>query len=156
MLLRKLASIVTQTIAERRAAPRKKVQLPVRITFEPRASGPKQEAARTDLSIDGVTRDVSVCGIGAVVSSIRVKENYLVGQDRVLRLELAILPARTITMKVVGRRYEEIGFHTSTERFLVGLEIVEMSDDDRAAYEHFVANVERLAKGAGGLKLETQ
>jgi len=150
-MIRKIATIVTRTIAERRAAPRKSIRVPVKIMFEPPQNGPKQESAWANLSITGVTRDISSCGIGVIVSSIRVKENYLVGQDRLLRVELQ-LPERTITMKVIGRRYEEIGIHMSTERFLVGAEIVEMSDDDQAAYDHLISNSKKYAKYAAEME----
>jgi hypothetical protein len=145
MLIRKIATRVAQTIAERRAAVRKKVQVPVVITFEPDRNGAKQTQASDDAVITGVTRDISTCGIGVVVGAIRLSEKYLVGQERVLRVEIQV-PGRPIVMKVVGRRYEEIGIHMSTERFLVGAEIVDMSESDRRAYERFVDNAEKYVK----------
>lgn len=145
MLIRKIATRVAQTIAERRAAVRKKVQVPVIITFEPDKNGAKQTLASADAVITGVTRDISSCGIGVVVGSIRHSEKYLVGQERVLRVEMQV-PGRAIVMKVIGRRYEEIGIHMSTERFLVGAEIIDMEESDRRAYERFVENAEKYAK----------
>lgn len=145
MLIRKIATRVAQTIAERRAAVRKKVQVPVVITFEPDRNGAKQTQSSDEAVITGVTRDVSTCGIGVVVGAIRLSEKYLVGQERVLRVEMQV-PGRPIVMKAVGRRYEEIGIHMSTERFLVGAEIVDMEESDRRAYERFVENAEKYAK----------
>lgn len=145
MLIRKIATRVAQTIAERRAAVRKKVQVPVIISFEPDKNGAKQTLASADAVITGVTRDLSTCGIGVVVGAIRISEKYLVGQDRILRVEIQV-PGRPIVMRVVGRRYEEIGIHMSTERFLVGAEIVDMEESDRRAYERFVEGAEKYAK----------
>jgi hypothetical protein len=81
----------------------------------------------------GETYDMSGSGIAFVVSSIRVMENYLVGQERVLLAELD-LPGGKVKMKVLGRRYEQVGVHLSTEKYLVGAEIVHISE----AYEHFL------------------
>jgi len=89
------------------------------------------------LSINGEAADVSKTGIAFVVSSIRVKEFYLVGQERKLMLELD-LPGRKIKMKVIGRRYEKVGIHVSSERYLIGAEIVEMEESHRQAYERFL------------------
>ena len=52
-------------------------------------------------------------------------------------------------MKVVGRRYEEIGQHLSVKRFVVGAEIVEMTPTDRVAYEYFLKNARKLGKQMG-------
>jgi c-di-GMP-binding flagellar brake protein YcgR len=145
MLIRKIATRVAQTIAERRAAVRKKIQVPVTMWFVPEANGVKQTPTATEPAISGVTRDISSCGIGVVVASIRIAEKYLVGQDRVIRVEIQI-PGRTIEMKVVGRRYEEIGMHLSSERFLVGAEIVDMKEGDRRAYERFIENAHKYKK----------
>jgi hypothetical protein len=85
----------------------------------------------------GETYDMSGSGIAFVVSSIRVMENYLVGQERVLLAELD-LPGGKVKMKVLGRRYEQVGVHLSTEKYLVGAEIVHISAREREAYEHFL------------------
>jgi hypothetical protein len=52
-------------------------------------------------------------------------------------------------MKVVGRRYEEVGEHLSVKRFVVGAEIVEMSPTDRAAYDYFLKNAKKLSRPMG-------
>jgi len=148
MLIRRIATRVTQTLAVRRAAVRKKIQVPVIVSVEPDRNGAKQEADSTGPTLSGVTRDISACGIGFVASAIRINEKYLVGQERILRVEMQI-PGRPIRMKVVGRRYEEVGIHMSTERFMIGAEIVEMTEGDRRAYERFIQNAEKYAKKMG-------
>jgi hypothetical protein len=89
------------------------------------------------LSISGEAADVSKTGIAFIVGAIRVKEFYLVGQDRKLNVELD-LPGRKVKMKVIGRRYEKVGIHVSAERYLIGAEIVEMEESHRQAYERFL------------------
>ena len=56
---------------------------------------------------------------------------------------------RTIIMKVIGRRYEEIGEHLSVRRFVLGAEIIEMSPTDRVAYEYFLKNAKKLSRHVG-------
>ena len=92
--------------------------------------------------------DISSCGVGLILPSIRLDQNYLVGGDRLLIVEMDIHD-RTVIMKVVGRRYEEIGQHLSVKRFVVGAEIVEMTPTDRVAYEYFLKNARKLGKQKG-------
>ena len=85
----------------------------------------------------GETTDMSHSGIAFVVSSIRIKENYLVGEGRVLNAELD-LPNGKVSMKIVGQRYEPVGEHISTARYLVGASISEITDENREAYDDFL------------------
>lgn len=134
-MLRELVSRFSSTIAERRASVRKKHSVPIKVCFAPDKSPVKGRC--DDAFISGETNDVSETGIGFVVSAIRIKEKYLVGQDRVLNVELD-LSGRKVRMQVRGVRYERIGIHLSTERYLVGASIVAVNEEDKAAYEHLL------------------
>lgn len=101
-----------------------------------------------ELFISGETVDISETGIGFVVASIRIKEKYLVGQERILNVELD-LAGKRIQMRVLGKRYERVGIHASTERYLVGAEITEMSAEDRQKYDYFLRNGNKLLKTTG-------
>ena len=147
-MLREIASRFTRVIAERRAAPRKKVSVAVRVRFAPVNGSVGHLKNAEKLQLCGSTFDISSCGVGLILPSIRLDQNYLVGDDRLLIVEMDIHD-RTVIMKVVGRRYEEIGVHLSVKRFLVGAEIVEMSPTDKAAYEYFLKNVRKLGKKLG-------
>lgn len=137
-MLRELVSRFSRTVAERRASVRKKYNLPIKVCFAPetkslvRAHGGCDEAF-----LSGETTDISATGIGFVVSAIRIKEKYLVGQDRVLNLELDISGSK-VRMQVRGVRYERVGIHLSTERYVVGALIVGMSEADAAVYKHLL------------------
>ena len=87
--------------------------------------------------LSGETADVSETGIGFIVSAIRIKEKYLVGQERKLNLELD-LAGQKIRMQVQGVRYERVGIHLSTERYLIGAQIVEINEVDKEAYDHLL------------------
>jgi hypothetical protein len=147
-MLREIATRFNKVIAERRAAPRKKVSVAVRVRFAPDRYSVGHIKNSEKLSLSGSTQDISECGVGLVLPSIRLDQHYLVGQDRPLIVEMDIHD-RTIIMKVIGRRYEEIGEHLSVRRFVVGAEIVEMSPTDRAAYDYFLKNAKKLSRHMG-------
>ena len=147
-MLREIATRFTRVIAERRAAPRKKVSVAIRVRFAPVSGSVGHLKNSEKYHLSGSTFDISSCGVGLIVPAIRIDQNYLVGEDRVLIVEMDIHD-RTIIMKVVGRRYQEIGQHLSVKRFLVGVEIVEMSPTDRVAYDYFLKNARKLRKQIG-------
>lgn len=147
-MLREIATRFTRVIAERRVAPRKKVSVAVRVRLAPDSGSVGHVKASEKITLSGATKDISSCGIGMILPNIRINETYLVGEDRPLIVEIDIHD-RTVIMKVIGRRYEEIGVHLSVKRFLVGAEIVEMGPTDRVAYEYFLNNARKLGKKMG-------
>lgn len=134
-MLRELVSRFSRTVAERRASVRKKYSVPVKVCFAPEKSLVKGRCDEAFLS--GETSDVSETGIGFIVSAIRIKEKYLVGQDRLLNVELDLAGTK-VRMQVRGVRYERIGIHLSTERYVIGAQIESVNDEDQAAYEHLL------------------
>jgi hypothetical protein len=143
-MLRELASFFSSTIAERRASSRKKHSVPIKVCFAPEFSTVKMHGRCDDSFMSGETTDVSATGIGFIVPAIRIKEKYLVGQERILNVELD-LSGRKVRMQVRGVRYERIGIHLSAERFVVGAEIVNVNEEDQAAYDYLL----RYGKKAG-------
>lgn len=147
-MLREIATRFTRVIAERRVAPRKKVSVAVRVRLAPDCGSVGHIRASEKVTLSGATRDISLCGIGMILPSIRINETYLVGENRPLVVEMDIHD-RTVIMKVIARRYEEVGIDLSVKRFLVGAEIIEMSPTDRVAYEYFLNNARKLGKKMG-------
>ncbi|NOT49418.1 MAG: PilZ domain-containing protein [Acidobacteria bacterium] len=142
-MLRELVTRFSTTIAARRASIRNNYNVPVKVCFAPEKSLVKGRCDEAFLS--GETSDVSETGIGFVVSSIRIKEKYLVGQDRLLNVELD-LSGQKIRMQVRGMRYERVGVHLSTERYLIGASIVAVNEEDTAAYKHFLNHGNEAAR----------
>jgi hypothetical protein len=136
-MIRELFTKLSGVLERNTHSIRRKCDAPVRVSFEPVKSTGNLHKTMEGLSISGEAADVSKTGIAFVVGAIRVKEFYLVGQDRRLLVELD-LPGRKIKMKVIGRRYEKVGIHVSAERYLIGAEIVEMEESHRLAYERFL------------------
>ncbi len=151
-MLRTIISRITGMIVERSHAARRNYQAPVKIWFEPVKTTGKLSKTADGVFLSGETADLSGTGFSFVVSAIRVREHYLVGQDRVLNAEIS-LPGSKIKMKVIGRRYERVGVHLSTEKYMVGAEIVEISKADREAYDLFLRYGSKAPKPAGTMEL---
>lgn len=152
-MLRELVSRFSVTWVERRASVRKKFQVPVKVSFAPEKNPHNIKRPSDESFLSGETVDLSETGIAFVVSSIRVKEKYLVGQERLLNVELD-LAGKKIHMQVLGKRYERVGIHASTERYLVGAAITDLNPDDRQKYEYFLKNGKKLLKTSGLPSLE--
>lgn len=152
-MLRKVLSKFSKFTVERKAPRRRPHQAPIKITFDPRFSRDVHSSSMDSAFISGETVDISICGIGFSVPSIRIRENYLVGQERPLIAEIE-LPNGKITATLVGRRYEKVGQHLSTERFIIGAEIVSIDDDDKETLAHFIKYGDRKNKAARQFGLE--
>jgi hypothetical protein len=146
-MLRELVTKLSGVLERNSHSIRKKCDAPVRISFEPVRTTGNLHTTMEGLAISGEAADVSKTGIAFIVPSIRVKEFYLVGQDRRLNVELD-LPDGKVRMTVVGRRYIKIGQHLSDERFFVGAEIVEMKSHDRQIYDEYLRFALKGAKTA--------
>jgi hypothetical protein len=138
-------------MAERVVAHRHKREVPIKLSFEPSARTGGSDVPPKILYVSGETADLSHSGIAFIVSSIRIKEIYLVGENRVLNAELDLAGVK-VSMKVVGRRYEQVGEHISTARYLVGASIEEITAENREAYNHFLRYGDRKGN-TGSLKL---
>jgi len=152
-MLRELASRFSVSLIQRRSSVRKKFEAPVKISFAPEHNPLNITTSSKDLFLSGETVDISETGIGFIVASIRIKEKYLVGQERILKVEMDV-GGKKIQMQVLGKRYERIGIHDSTERYIVGAVITEMSQEDRQRYEYVLKNGKKLLRSAGVPSLE--
>ena len=152
-MIRKLVSKFSKTINERVVSPRKKYEVPIKIWFEPERMTGNLKMPNESLVITGETKDLSKTGVGFYVAAIRIHENYLVGGGRTLNAELD-LPSGKIQMQIVGMRYEDVGQHISTSRFLVGAKITKMSEDDREAFEYFLRHGNKRKKGSFALGID--
>lgn len=136
-MLRRLIAKFNSSMAERVAPVRHRREVPIRLSFEPNGDTERLNLPPKIVFVSGETTDLSDSGIAFVVSSIRIRENYLVGEGRILNAELD-LPNGKVMMKIVGQRYEQVGEHISTARYLVGASIKEMTGENREVYEEFL------------------
>lgn len=151
-MIRELVSKFNKSLAERLVSSRKGYQAPIKLTFVPQTNTGRLKSPVEGLFIKGETIDISRTGIAFLVSSIRIKENYLVGQDRMLNAEID-LPGGKVRMQIIGRRYEKVGIHLSTEKFMIGAQIVKIDPQDQEIYEHFLRFGNKRKPAAGNLEL---
>ena len=152
-MIRKLVSKFSKSITERVVSPRKSYEIAIKIWFEPDTNTGRLKLPAENFVITGETRDLSRSGIGFIVSAIRIQENYLVGEGRTLNAELD-LPEGKIQMQIVGSRYEQVGQHLSTARYLIGAKITKMSSENREIYEHFLRHGDKRKKGSMALEID--
>ena len=133
-MIRELISRFNRSLSEQMVSPRRRQVSPIKIWFDPETKTERSMEIARNSCILGETVDVSKTGIGFLVPAIRDKEKYLVGQDRTLNIEIDF-PTGKVCLRAIGRRYEKVGIHLSMEKFLVGVEITEMSGDDKEAYD---------------------
>jgi hypothetical protein len=137
-LIRKLASELTGFIMSRLTAPRIKLCVPVTICLEP-----EKDVTPKTLFLKGETKDLSKSGVAVIVPSIRLREKYLVGENRTLYAQLD-LPNGKVKVELVGCRYEQQGIHDSVSTYLIGARIMNISDADRALYEEYLKYGDKL------------
>lgn len=151
-MLRKLISRFNRSLTESMVSSRRRHTAPVKIWFEPEINSERARELARSSCVLGETYDISRSGIAFVVPSIRLKEKYLVGQDRILNIEME-LPTGKVHMKVMGKRYEKVGVHISVEKFLVGANIQFIDGLDKDHYETFLRRGHRGNRTTGSLEL---
>jgi c-di-GMP-binding flagellar brake protein YcgR len=144
-MIREIISKVNRSLSERMVSARRRHTALIKIWFDPDVNSERAVELARSSCIVGETVDISRTGIGFVVPSIRVKEKYLVGQERKLNVEID-LPTGKIQMRAIGRRYKKVGIHISTEKFLVGAQILDITGPDKENYERFLRNGNRRVK----------
>lgn len=142
-ILRKLISRLNGQVMSRMSAMRRDLQVPINVAIELERKAGSPTGNLEKLSIGGETKDLSETGVAFYVDSIRLREHYLVGQNRILNARLD-LPSGSVRMKIIGQRYEQIDMHSSHSKYLIGASIAEMNALDREVYEEFL----RLGKNA--------
>lgn len=151
-MIRELITRFNRSLSERMVSSRRRHKAPMKVWFEPEMNTDRARDEALAACICGETADISRTGIGFIVPSIRIKEKYLVGQQRNLNIEID-LPSGKIFMRAVGCRYEKVGIHLSAERFFVGAQILHLTGVDKERYDAFLQNGNRPARGATSMEL---
>ena len=89
--------------------------------------------------MEGHTLDISASGLALIVPAITLGEHHLVGENRSLNVQLD-LPSGSIKLQVSPVRYESLDEHETETGYLIGVKILEMSDEDREKYVRYVAS----------------
>ena len=134
-LIRSVVSRVRRFVKDRRSSPRLRVRLLFSISVGRKANG--KGTGQLERLLKGHTRDISQHGLALNVSQVHLDGPHLatVGHDLQLKLEL---PGGPISMLVTPERYErldEVGLGCG---YLIGVRIVQISDEDRGLYLSFI------------------
>jgi hypothetical protein len=141
-LPRRIVSSLRRFIGNRRRSKRVRARLNFTLGIsDPRVSS---NGSRRLPRLNGHTLDVSVTGLALIVPAIRIGEHYLAGDERKLHVKLE-LPTGSVEMKVATVRYESLEESGEESGYLIGARIAEMSDQDRATYDSYIAKLLKRA-----------
>ena len=125
-------------IGERRAAPRYTTRLDKSLTVYVYLLDPKTGADTGSGSrIVGYTRDLSETGLGVILPEVRVAGRSVVRGERDLRLLIG-LPGEPVGMRATVVRHVKLEADGLDTGYLVGVQIKEMADADRARYMKYL------------------
>jgi c-di-GMP-binding flagellar brake protein YcgR len=130
-LIRAIAARVREYVGNRRRAQRYHVRLSVSVAPAPKARPVRVSVDRNALY--GHTRDISSTGLALILPAIRISNVYLAGEGR----ELEILLEHEddpVVVYATPVRYEKLDEEAEEKGYLLGVQIVEMSDADRERY----------------------
>jgi hypothetical protein len=137
-LARSIVSRFRQLVGDRRRSKRQKV----RLVFSISTASPAKNlnGARRIRTMEGHTLDVSASGLALVVPAITLDEHHLIGENRTLNLKLQ-LPVGPIEIQVKPVRYESLEDHETESGYLIGVQIVGISDEDRAKFTQYMSTL---------------
>ena len=140
-LIRSIAGRLREFVGNRRRAPRYVTHLEVGLALNVTLPGTDAAGARKNdsqsLKLAGYTRDISASGLALIVPSIRVGGQYVTGENRRLRIMLK-LPTGPIEIHATPVRYSPLDEGGTDTGYLVGVQIVSMSDEDRARFDSYL------------------
>jgi hypothetical protein len=127
---------------ERRAAPRYKIELHSSVLIT--AFGSSADDKESCLVLQGQMLDVSISGLGLIVSNADIKELIKLGKDSVMRLLLP-LPKKAIELEAVPVRYQQLD-KKDADKVLIGALIRDMNGSDRILFMQFIREGEALQR----------
>lgn len=135
-LIRSIAGRLREFVGNRRVAPRYATHLEVGLALNVTLPGADGKDSKS-LRLAGYTRDISASGLALIVPSIRVGGQYVTGENRRLRIMLK-LPTGPIEIQATPVRYSPLDDDAVDTGYLVGVQIVSMSDEDRARFNAYL------------------
>lgn len=136
-VIRIIAARLRRFVADRRSAKRYAVRL--RCTVGLAAGRASKNGAGRDASLGGYTFDVSETGLRLLMRAIHVDGHYLTGSGTTL-LVLLELPDGPILVHTVAVRYDRLDEDDAQMGYLIGMEIREMSNQDRKRFVEYLSS----------------
>ena len=134
-LIRSVFSRLQTYVQDRRHPPRLRVRLLFTVSLCRKCYG---KGLRPEPALKGYTRDLSAGGLALNLPQVHLDGHYLAADDSEVKLRLE-LPTGPISMLVIPRRYEGLEQAELGYRYLIGVQITEISDEDRKRYLSFIA-----------------
>ena len=143
-LIRSIAGRLRELVGNRRRAPRFIAHLEAGLALNVSFSNAKPGAREDEqsLKLAGYTRDISATGLALIMPAIRIGGQYITGENRTLEILLK-LPSGTIKIKATSARYSPLDEEGTDTGYLIGVQIVHMSDEDRARFEDYLHTLPR-------------
>lgn len=114
---------------ERRLKPRFEVGLPCSVSLP----ASERDMLFPNEKLECRTRDLSESGVGLVAPSIYLGYSCIVDEGRTLELSLE-LPTETVRLMATAAHYLRLDSGASDASYLIGLRIVEVAQEHRAAF----------------------
>ena len=126
---------------DRRQSPRINATLDVRLEFSVlmRDAEPSQSGVQHLRACSGHTMNVSAHGLAVVLHAQNIDEQYLLGAEGSMAIELDLPNGLSIEFSATPVRYEKL-----EDGYLIGARISEMSERNR---EFFEAYLRQIAQG---------
>ena len=141
-LIRFIASRLREFVGNRRRAPRYLTHLEAELALS--VSMPNAKAGRKGtgqpLKLAGYSRDVSATGLALIVPTIRVGGQYITGENRTLEIMLK-LPTGDVQVRATPVRYNPLEEDGADTGYLIGVQIIWMSDEDRKRFDAYLATL---------------
>jgi len=143
-LVRSVVSRFQGFFEDRRQSPRLRVRLQFTAALHRTTKG--LSLRRRPQFLKGHTRDISIKGLGMLLSQVHLDGRHLAADGRELELQLEIGTGEPLAMLVIPNRYERLDEAELGCSYLIGVRIVSMDERDRIRYENFLS--ERLGAQA--------
>lgn len=135
-IIRSAVSRARNYIKDRRRSPRLRSRLlfSISVCRSPTGNGTR----RAEPVLKGHTRDISLRGMALNLPQVHLEGLHLAAESRELRVSLE-LPDGEVSMLVIPRRYERLEEAELGCSYLIGAEIIKISDEDHQRYLEFIA-----------------
>ena len=122
-------------VQDRRQSPRLAVTLDARLDFSVllREAEAKESGIQHLRACSGHTVNISAHGLAVLLHAQNIDEQYLLGREGSMAIELDLPNGMSIEIQATPVRYEK-----QAEGYLIGARISEMSDRNRELFEEYL------------------
>jgi len=129
---------VPSNLEERRQSPRLNANLEARLEFSVlmRDAETSNSGVQHLRAVAGHTQDLSALGLAVVLHAQNIDEQYLLGAEGSMAIELDLPNGLSIEIQATPVRYQKLD-----EGYLIGARISKMTDRDRELYLEYLGEL---------------